>query len=120
MEFFNKLGTPIDQEKWAARQAAPEYWMLRWQKLLTADRGLVEVQTIWEGVDVTYKGEGIPLIFSTMITCEGDERNGFDLHRYATQEAAVAGHEAIVATLTPAVSLNVVEAPSVIAMAETS
>lgn len=48
-----------------------------------------DVSTVWLGVDHSF-GEGIPLIFETMVFAEGDSMD-LDCRRYATEEQARGG-----------------------------
>lgn len=54
------------------------------------------VSTVWLGIDLGYWGWGPPIIFETMIF--GGEHDSW-CERYATKEAALAGHERVVAAL---------------------
>lgn len=69
------------------------------------------VSTVWIGLDHNY-GKGPPLIFESMFFKKGDPQD-LDCDRYATEEEALAGHTAMVATHTPSgqVELEVVAVP---------
>lgn len=89
---FNRQGQPIPMSVWAMLVENRMDTIVQ-QDVIDTDDGPVRVSTIWMGLDMSFVGT-IPLIFETMIF--GGE---FDLYqeRYATEEAALAGHDQAVA-----------------------
>ena len=53
-----------------------------------------EVSTVFLGIDHNFSSHGPPLLFETMVFFDG---NDVEAQRYATWDAAVAGHAALVA-----------------------
>ena len=64
--------------------------------------GVYWISTVWLGLDHNYFQNGPPLIFETMVFAnpetdeEGYGLTEFDVLRYATEEEAIAGHNAMV------------------------
>lgn len=95
--------TPIDR-------ATDEGWMAWSRWFATADRQVAEdrlcvggdeavfvVSTVFLGVEHGTDGAGAPLLFETLVFVEDGTTR--DLRRYASREAAQAGHARIVESL---------------------
>lgn len=120
--YFGLDGKPITRDEWVAmrvqREAAyGDEWVR--EEILAGERFVFEpgkqhyrpeadptrmaettidkawVSTVWVGLDMGYTGDP-PIIFETMIF--GGDHDEF-CERYATKEAALAGHDRVVAAL---------------------
>jgi hypothetical protein len=94
--YYDRKGQPIDLMTWARKHEDHDYrtvaqhWVRGWM-----------VSTVWIGIDHSFSpfGHGPPVIFETMIFPPGDEAGGESvwgeqyMERYATEEAAHAGHD---------------------------
>jgi hypothetical protein len=88
--YFNRRGEPISLDEWIALiQGDLDYRLVR-QTMIEE----VQVSTVWLGLDHGW-GEGMPVIFETMIFGAGDGEQ----YRYATEDEAIAHHEQLVAQL---------------------
>ena len=112
--YFDRQGKPIGMMDWARKHDDREYstvaqhWVRGWM-----------VSTVWLGINHNYLPSGPPLIFETMIFAPKDATIGGDgqmpgpagaagltaadldqyQERYATEEAAQAGHDRAIAAL---------------------
>lgn len=110
--YYDRKGQPIDTMAWARMHEDDDYrtvaqhWVRGWM-----------VSTVWLGIDHNFTRQGPPVIFETMIFAPKDvtigredreaEDDAFgtvvDLdqyqERYATEEAAQAGHDRALAAM---------------------
>ena len=54
------------------------------------------VSTVWLGLDHNYTGNGLPLIFETMVFQNHSNLSELDVERYSTIKEARMGHEVMV------------------------
>lgn len=104
--YYDRKGRPIDLMTWARLHEDLDYlvvaqhWVRGWM-----------VSTVWLGIDHGFSsmfsgGPHVPVIFETMIFAPGDVTIGGDddldqyQERYATEEAAQAGHDRALAAMT--------------------
>lgn len=92
-DYYDRAGSPITMKQWAGSRE-------RDRRIALTDAGGYWVSTVWLGLDHSF-GDGPPLIFETMIFA-GSEREVADwaeeyCERYATEAAALAGHDRAVA-----------------------
>lgn len=88
--FWNRQGEPISIAAADELLQDPEYRRVAWD-----DLGHIQISTIWLGCNFNFTDPaGPPIIFETM-TFDGTEP--VLRERYATEAAAQAGHERIVA-----------------------
>lgn len=93
--YYDRQGRPISMEDWSAKHGDREYlivaqhWVRGWM-----------VSTVWLGIDHGFGFSKVPVIFETMIFPPGDEAPEGEgiaseqyMERYATEEAAHAGHD---------------------------
>jgi hypothetical protein len=91
--FYDRQCQPISFVRFMQLFETPDYKCIA-RTVLDGDKTFVS--TIWLGIDHAWGG-GTPLIFETM-TRENNKWGG-DQYRYATEGAALAGHEVVVAEL---------------------
>ena len=119
--YYDRKGRPISMMDWARLHADLDYlivaqhWVRGWM-----------VSTVWLGIDhgfsTMFSGSlHVPVIFETMIFAPGDVTIGGDddldqyQERYATEEAAQAGHDRALAAMVeklggPAAAMEVMSA----------
>lgn len=93
-EFYDRQGRPITLREWGKLREdrkGPEARVRVGLDII----GEAEVSTVWLGMDHGW-GQGPPLIFETMIF--GGPHDQWQ-DRYSTEEAATAGHRAVVEAL---------------------
>ncbi len=105
MSYYDRRGNPIDPWGWVELAKDDTYRRVA----LTALTEDIEVSTVWLGLDHGFGRPGPPLIFETMIFTRLDEptvlwgitltHDGGETWRWPTEEAALAGHDRIVAEL---------------------
>ena len=88
-DFYDRKGQPMDLMEWATAFEDTD------RKIGDDTINGQQVSTVWLGSHYNY-GEGPPLIFETMIF--GGPHDQY-CDRYSTEEAALAGHDQIVAAL---------------------
>jgi hypothetical protein len=66
-----------------------------WQRVDHTLVGPYEISTVFLGIDHGFIEEGPPILFETMVFCQGS-RSDLECERYATWDQAVAGHNAMV------------------------
>jgi hypothetical protein len=85
---YDKEGNPITLRQWAQTfEREPEYRRV-------AETTLPDgkwVSTVWLGIDYNLTGEGLPLIFETMVFESQNHRVELDVDRYSTLEEAEQG-----------------------------
>jgi hypothetical protein len=92
--WFDRKGQPIEMMEWARKFEDRDYQVVA----VHCVRGWM-VSTVWLGLDHSLNPfrTGPPVIFETMIFPPADEAGGEDdedyQERYATEEAAQAGHD---------------------------
>lgn len=87
--FYDRDGEPMDMFAFSERLMDMAYKHVA----LTAIDDECEVSTVWIGTDVSF-GEGPPLIFETMIFGGPLDEQQW---RWPNEEAALAGHDQVVA-----------------------
>jgi hypothetical protein len=93
--YYDRQGRPLGMTEWGEKHADKDYlivaqhWVRGWM-----------VSTVWLGIDHGFGMGRAPVIFETMIfppgdETEEDESTGSERYaeRYATEEAAQAGHD---------------------------
>jgi hypothetical protein len=103
--YYDRQGRPMPMRQWImAIEGEPESRRVAYTRF---DSG-VWVSTVWLGINYNW-GDGPPLIFETMVFCPIEPREvlghwidaeGDECWRWPTEEAALAGHDRIVAELT--------------------
>lgn len=94
--YFDRQGEEMVMEQWAQLHEDMAY-----KRVAEDDIGPYWVSTVWIGLDMSFTGEGPPIIFETMVFLR-DQRDDpehfgladIDCSRYSTEEEALAGHEA--------------------------
>jgi len=104
--YFDRKGQPIDMPAWGEKfgdreyQIVAQHWVRGWM-----------ISTVWLGIDhgfgrfLSRGAPYVPIIFETMIFAPGDVTIGADddldeyQERYATEEAAQAGHDRALAAV---------------------
>lgn len=99
--FYNRQGEPLTVEEWGLLHEVGDemdYRRVAEDHIIVGDEPLW-VSTVWVGLDmgVGFLDGGPPLIFETMVFGHGD-RDGLQW-RWPTEEAALAGHDRVVAEL---------------------
>lgn len=116
--YYDRKGRQIDMMEWGRLHSDLDYlrvaqhWVRGWA-----------VSTVWLGIDhsFTWPRQGPPVIFETMIFAPGDVTISGDddldqyQERYATEEAAQAGHDRALAAMVaklggPAAAMEVMSA----------
>lgn len=77
------VGTGVDYEK-------------VWQRVDETFVGPYHISTVFLGIDHGFTVEGPPILFETMVFCQGS-RSDLEMERYATWAEAVEGHNQMVA-----------------------
>jgi hypothetical protein len=93
--YFDRQGHEISLARWAwlnSRERFADY-----RRIAEDHVDLYWISTIWLGLDHSF-GSGPPLIFETMVFLSGTPED-MGMQRYATEDQARAGHEAIVAEI---------------------
>lgn len=92
---FNKKVELISTKEWVRLNGDQDYKFVE-QAVLPSQDGKppIMVSTIWVGIDMSYGFGGPPLIFETGVfhVKGGSIGAELDMHRYATEEQALAGH----------------------------
>lgn len=94
--YYDRHGSPITLHEWGELHEDPEYKILVQTHLSEC-----WVSTVWLGIDHNFFGSGPPIIFESMVfpldeagyVSFSDE---LDQRRYATEQEAQAGHEALI------------------------
>lgn len=97
-EYFDIDGNQISMWDWAIKIEARD--MTEYGIIGNTRIDDVRVSTVWLGLNHNFWGDGPPLIFETMIfgldVSDEEEPSEYQF-RYATKEAALAGHDQAVA-----------------------
>lgn len=92
--YYDRQGKPMELMDWARKfedldyKAVAQHWVRGWM-----------VSTVWLGLNHRFMRDGPPIIFETMIFPPGDEAGEHGvmseeyMERYATEDAAQAGHD---------------------------
>lgn len=91
--FYDRQGRPVDELAYARLHADPDYVILA----RTGRAGWL-VSTVWLGFDHNFGGDGPPVIFETMVFPPDSSEDAY-CERYATETAALAGHDRAAAWL---------------------
>jgi hypothetical protein len=96
---FDRQGQPITSRQWTMLLDDGGYRRVAEDTLVVADEP-VWVSTVWVGLDMSFDfREGhVPVIFETLTFAGGGEAGDLG-ERYATETAALAGHDRMVARL---------------------
>jgi hypothetical protein len=90
--YYDRDGAPLDTVwEWAALVEDREYVIVQ-QDTLERGENIVEVSTIWLGLNHNWSGIGPPIIFETMVFTDEEIT---DQHRYSTEEEARLGHAGV-------------------------
>lgn len=89
--YYDKDGIPVTQEQWGLLWGDDAYRMVARSTVASAAdlNQTYDVSTIWLGINHGF-GEGLPLIFETMVFGSGDIES--DCQRYSTLREAQEGH----------------------------
>ena len=97
-DIYDRAGLPITMEEWGQLREIEEY-----HRVGSTDVGEYWVSTVWLGLNHQFSPHGPPLIFETMVFLKSQrddvEDRGLadiDVVRYATEEEAQKGHDAMV------------------------
>lgn len=90
MTYYDRQGKSISMKEWCTLLEDAKYKILARTNLPDGRW----VSTVWLGLDHRFE-EGTPLIFETMVFPK-DSWAELDCNRYSSEEAALAGHEAMV------------------------
>ena len=92
MDFYDRAANPISREEWVDLfESWPDP-----RRVASTEVGKFWVSTVWLGIDHRFGGGGPPLIFESMVFHDGEER---DMRRYTNEDAALAGHDQLVAAV---------------------
>lgn len=96
--YFDRQGRPLTLRQWAGRCEDFAYKVVAQDHIIVGDEPLW-VSTVWVGLDMAYDyREGhVPIIYETMVFGHGKEAERQE--RWATEAAALAGHDRILAEL---------------------
>lgn len=97
--YYDRGGQPISLWAWAQLMEAES-------NVVKQDRlqdGTV-VSTVWLGLDHRVFGDGLPLIFETMVFPTAGDWHEQECHRYSTEAGALAGLGQVVAKIDEALS----------------
>lgn len=93
MMYFDIDGEPISGEQWARLMSDVEYKRIALTRV--DDSGfVVEVSTVWLGLDHSFGFGGPPLLFETMVFGGPFDEEQW---RWPNKVAALAGHDQVVA-----------------------
>lgn len=95
MNYYDKAGNPISIEEWGRLMEDRDYATIGKEPMVIGDTP-VEVSTVWIGINHNFSGEGLPIIFETMVF-GGDHDQ--ECVRYATESQAREGHAQMVAAV---------------------
>lgn len=97
-DIYDRAGLPIDIDEWGRLREIEDY-----HRVGSTDVGEYWVSTVWLGLDHNFSRHGPPIIFETMVFLKSqrddpDDRGlaDIDVVRYATEQEALAGHQAMV------------------------
>jgi len=85
--FYDKNGKEISQKEWR------KLFTKKYKRVASTQIKDFDVSTVWLGIDYSFKNEGPPIIFETMVF-----KKGFGscyLERYSTKDEALLGHDII-------------------------
>lgn len=85
--FYDRAGRPISIAVADVLLHSPTYKSVAWTRV-----GEQEVSTVWLCVDASLGLEEVPVLFETLVFPECEL-----MERYATEDAALAGHDRMVA-----------------------
>jgi len=95
----------MEKEMYYKRDGTPHPNIMEWAKEFKAieDRRVAKdilsdgkmVSTVFLGLNHNY-GEGLPLIFETMVFASESDGEDLDMNRYSTEEEALKGHKKMV------------------------
>jgi hypothetical protein len=91
MDTYDRQGNPISYEEYG-ELLRPDYKRVAETTLPNG----VWVSTVWLGLNHSFSDDGPPIIFETMAFADANVGAELNMARYATEEEALAGHEAMV------------------------
>lgn len=96
MIYYDREGRMISTTKWAEKFSDHDYQILKKSTVWEVDEfcPIIEVSTVWLGIDHNYSLDGPPLIFETMVF--GNISMDNECWRWSTESEAIVGHEAVV------------------------
>lgn len=94
--YFDIDANPITLARWSWLHHPQRF--AEYRRVAFDEIDLYAVSTVWLGLDHNFAPVGPPLIFETMVFLAGTPED-MGMHRYATREQALAGHEAICAEI---------------------
>lgn len=95
--YYDRKGAPITQEKWLELFGQDGYKRIKLDQV-----GAYIISTVWLGMNHNFSHKGAPIIFETMVFSEDDwispipGLRDLDCERYATEVAALIGHDKMV------------------------
>lgn len=94
IDYYDRQGKPLGMMEWARLHADIEYRRVASTHVPEDESGLW-VSTVWLGLDHNFMPGGPIAIFETMVFRAGHETNMVEQYseRYATEAAALAGHD---------------------------
>lgn len=93
--YYNMDGEPIGRE-----EAEELLWSAPKRRVALTKVGPYEVSTVLLCIDHNFSSDTRPVIFETMVFCDDEKDPNYqDMERYCTKEAALKGHNEIVARL---------------------
>jgi hypothetical protein len=98
--WLDRDGCPITVEQWTVLQPDIDYSRVARSTVMDAANPsrVLEVSTVWLGLDYSFGMGGPPLIFETMVFGDSEESE-LCCERYATESQAREGHTAMVVTV---------------------
>jgi hypothetical protein len=93
--YYDRKGNPLSVRQWAELFEGEDNE--DYCRIGSTTIGSWWISTVWIGLDMNWS-EGSPIIFETMLF-EGGSPSDLYCDRYATEEAALAGHDQAVAFL---------------------
>lgn len=92
LDKFDRQGAPLELMEWARLFEDAQYKRVAETTLQDGKY----VSTVWLGLDHRFGGDGLPLIFETMVFPTRGDCRDLDCARYSTEENALNGHNAMV------------------------
>jgi hypothetical protein len=95
VKWYDRQGNVISMERWSELHVDESYLRVAQDTI-----GPYWISTVWLGLDHGFMRGGPPIIFETMVFANDEVRGDaplleFDMDRYATEEEAKAGHDAM-------------------------
>ena len=87
LEVYDRQGCSVSSEEYLRLRTDPDYWKVAQTRV----RGWL-ISTVWLGMNHSWTPGAMPLIFETMVFPPESSYEEYCV-RYATEEAALAGHQ---------------------------